>query len=183
MRYLTVYAALFLMFLGLSSCVPPEEMITPTLPPPTVTPTRTPTPIFLHYTVRQGDTLGEIAQQYNIDVELLAEVNELEDVNAIRIGDDLLISDYVTISGRVLPTPTPTPTPTATPRPCLHGCVNPLPGCDIKGVTSRIDGIRIYVLPDDDFYPIRDAELWFCDEKDAVRDGWRHWTEWGPAEK
>ena len=135
----------------------------------------------MHYTVQRGDTLGEIARRYGIDVELLAEVNELEDVDAIRIGDDLLISDYVTISGRVLPTPTLTPTPTPTPRPCVQGCLNPLPGCDIKGVTSRIDSIRIYVLPDDAFYPIRDAELWFCDEKDAVAAGWRHWTEWGPA--
>ena len=183
MRQLTILPVIFLMFLALGACTPPEELITPTLPPPTYTPTLTPTPIFLHYTVRQGDTLGEIARQYDIDVEILAEVNELEDIDAIRIGDDLLISDYVTISGRVLPTPTPTPTPTATPRPCLHGCLNPLPGCDIKGVTSRIDGIRIYVLPDDAFYPIRDAELWFCDEKDAVHDGWQRWTEWGPAGK
>ncbi len=171
------------MFLALSACAPSLELITPTLPPPTHTPTATPTPLFVHYTVQQGDTLGEIARKYDVDIEILAEVNELEDVDAIRIGDDLLISDYVTISGRVLPTPTLTPTPTATPRPCLHGCLNPLPGCDIKGVTSRIDGIRMYVLPDDAFYPMRDAELWFCEEIDAVQAGWQHWTEWGPAGK
>jgi len=131
--------------------------------------------------VQGGDTLWSIARQYNIDIELLTEVNELEDADALRVGDELLISDYVTISGRILPTPTPTPTPTATPRPCYSGCREPIPGCEIKGFTSQLDGIRMYVLPSDDLYPIGEAELWFCDPLDAEQAGWKRWTEWGPS--
>ena len=79
-----------------------------------------------------------------------------------------MISDYVTISGRYLPIPTPTPVPTATPRPCAQGCVYPVEGCEIKGIISRIDGTRLYVLPDDAFYLRRDADVWFCNEDDAL---------------
>ncbi len=178
-----VFSTIIFIFAVLSACAPPQELITPTLPPPTKTPTATLTPIFTRYTVRSGDTLWSIARQYNIDIELLAEVNELDNADAIVIGDELLISDYVTVSGRILPTPTPTPTPTATPRPCLEGCREPLSGCAIKGFTSQIDGIRMYMLPGDDLYLIREAETWFCDAVDAEQAGWQRWTDWGPATK
>lgn len=183
MRQLGLFATIFLIFVVLSSCAPPEGVVvvTPTIPPPTLTPTATATPIFVRYTIRSGDTLWKIAQQYGIDIELLAEVNEIDNVDDLTIGDELLISDYVTISGRILPTPTPTPTPTATPRPCLNGCRKPSPGCEIKGFTSQLDGIQMYVLPSDDLYPVGQADLWFCDPVDAEQAGWKRWTEWGPS--
>lgn len=167
----------------------PEITPTPTAVAGTVTVAPTPIPIkrvtpgkiYESYTVQQGDTLWSISQQYGVDIDTLAEVNELEDVGAIVAGEQLLISDYVTVSGRYLPTPTPTPIPTATPRPCAQGCVYAMEGCDIKGLISRIDGTRLYVLPDDAFYLMRDADVWFCNEEDAVQSGWLHWTENGPA--
>jgi len=43
------------------------------------------------YVVRPGDTLIRIAARYQVSVEELARVNELEDPNLIRVGQELLI--------------------------------------------------------------------------------------------
>ena len=146
-------------------------------PPMTPTPTVrarivTPTPYF--YVVQPGDTLWAISQKTKIDLDKLVLVNELEDADDLHPGDKLLISDKVTISGRVLPTPTPTPIP------CLFGCIHPSPGCRIKGYRARLDGMKIYVMPQDEIYSMQQAEVWFCREQDARNAGWLHWTPRGP---
>jgi LysM repeat protein len=132
----------------------------------------TPTPHF--YEVQPGEALWQIAQRFGIDPDILAEVNELDNPDLIQPGQQLLISDRVTISGRVLPTATPTP------RPCLEGCRQPPPGCDIKGIVAQLDGTRLYLLPEDELYNLRTADLWFCREQDAQNAGWLHWTPSGP---
>lgn len=139
---------------------------------PTPVVSATPTPHF--HEVQPGEALWQIAQRYGINPDILAEVNELDDPNLIQPGQQLLISDRVTISGRVLPTATPTP------RPCLEGCRQPPPGCDIKGIVAQLDGTRLYLLPDDELYNLRTADLWFCREEDAQNVGWLHWTPVGP---
>ncbi|RME81566.1 MAG: hypothetical protein D6775_13290, partial [Caldilineae bacterium] len=70
-----------------------------------------------------------------------------------------------------------TPTPTATPIPCPQGCPYPVAGCEIKAIFARIDGTPLYVLPEDEFYPLREPDLWFCTEESARRAGWQHWGE------
>lgn len=142
-------------------------------PAPTVAPTATPTPTF--YTVRQGDSLWSIARQFGVDVDTLIRVNELADPSLLQPGQTLLISTEVTISGQVLPTATPTPVP------CLQGCKYPVAGCEIKAFAARLDGVKLYLLPGDEIYPRRQADLWYCREQDAHADGWRHWTPNGPA--
>ncbi len=143
--------------------------------PPTPTPdanVATPTPHF--YVVQPGDTLWSISQKVGIDYNLLVKVNELENPDNIHPGDRLLISDKVTISGKMLPTPTPTPIP------CIYGCIHPPSGCVIKGYQARLDGMKIYVMPGDEIYATRQAEVWFCREEDARHAGWLHWTPRGP---
>ena len=46
---------------------------------------------YIKYIIQSGDTLSEIAQKYNVTVEELALINNIEDVNKIYTGDVLLI--------------------------------------------------------------------------------------------
>lgn len=141
-------------------------------PPPTLGPP-TPTPYF--YTVERGDTLFGLAARFGIEPALLIEVNELENPELLQPGQQLLISDRVTVSGRVLPTATPTP------RPCVQGCKQRSDACPIKAYRARLDGARLYVVPGDDLYPLVEADLWFCREEEVQAAGWVRWTPSGPA--
>ncbi len=157
--------------LALSACVP----VTPSAPiADTPSPTTTTTPILYFYEVQPGDTLWLIARRFNMDMETLIQVNELKNPDLLQPGQRLLISDRVTISGRPLSTATPTPLR------CVNGCEKPPPGCEIKAVIARLDGTRLYLLPEDPLYPWRAADLWFCREEDARRAGWHRWTPYGP---
>jgi LysM repeat protein len=44
-----------------------------------------------NYTVAPGDTLGSIASQHNTSIEALASMNNLENRNALRVGQRLII--------------------------------------------------------------------------------------------
>lgn len=159
-----------------SACtgITPPEQPTPTPSPiPSPSPTFTPAPVY--YTVRSGDTLFGIANRYGVSIDLLIEVNELTQPEKLQPGDRLLISRQETVSGRILPTPTPTP------EPCLQGCILRQEGCDIKGIIAKIDGTRLFALPEDEIYNRRQADIWFCRERDAIAAGWTRWTLFGPA--
>jgi LysM repeat protein len=55
------------------------------------TPTSSPTPAQRTYTVVSGDTLFDIAQQFNTTVEALAAANGLADANVLAVGQVLMI--------------------------------------------------------------------------------------------
>jgi LysM repeat protein len=67
----------------------------------------------IQYRVQPGDSLESIAAQFNSTAEAIAERNEIDDPNAIGVGQILFI-----------PTNIATPTPTFTPRP---GQASPTP--------------------------------------------------------
>ncbi len=142
-------------------------------PAPIPTPTATPMPVY--YTVQQGDTLYGIAGRFEINPTILVEVNELTNPDLLQPGQQLLISDRVTVSGRVLPTATPTPPP------CVQGCKGPPAECRIKAFRARLDGTPMYVLPGDELYPRVEADLWFCQESEVRQAGYVRWTTSGPA--
>lgn len=144
----------------------------------TSTPTPTPTPpyVIAYYEVQPGDTLWDIALRFGVSVSTLQVVNELEDGDRLSLGQVLLISERVTVAGELLPTATPTPIP------CYDGCPYPEGDCAIKGVYARLDGTPMYLMPGDAIYGQLPAEVWFCREEDAQREGWLRWTEFGPAE-
>ena len=55
------------------------------------------------YTVKEGDTLSEIAETYNTTVEKLAENNHIDNIHLIYVGQELVID------GPVAPAVTPAP--------------------------------------------------------------------------
>ncbi|ETE03464.1 LysM peptidoglycan-binding domain-containing protein [Streptococcus pseudopneumoniae] len=61
------------------------------------------------YTVKEGDTLSEIAETHNTTVEKLAENNHIENIHLIYVGQELVID------GPVAPASTPAPTTYAAP--------------------------------------------------------------------
>jgi LysM repeat protein len=60
-------------------------------PAPTVATPSTPTPGGATYTVRSGDTPGQIARQFNVDTAELMRVNGISDPRRIRVGQVLQI--------------------------------------------------------------------------------------------
>lgn len=89
----------------------------------TGTPVAGPTVSFLAYQVKEGDTLGALAVEFNVSVEDIMTVNGLTDPNSIYLGQ------IIKIPTAPLPTITPTPTATAivspTPRPSLTATRGP----------------------------------------------------------
>lgn len=88
-----------------------EELTIPG--PDTVLPTATPLPPNwrkpIKYIVQSGESLGSIATKFNSTVESLLEENDIEDPNAIYVGQVLIV-----IPNLVTPIPTQTPTTAAT---------------------------------------------------------------------
>jgi nucleoid-associated protein YgaU len=76
------------------SPLPPTWTAEPTpLPSPVITstPRITRTTETQSYVVQPGDTLGEIAEQFDVDIEELVRVNDLEDADHIEVGQELII--------------------------------------------------------------------------------------------
>ena len=74
--------------------VPPTPVAAPT-PSPQLTTAPTPTPLPppapIEYVVQPGDTLTAIAEEFGVTVNALADLNEIENPNAISVGQRLLI--------------------------------------------------------------------------------------------
>lgn len=81
----------------------PPELVTPTATVdviahvasavPTLTPTKPPSPIPSTYTVRAGDTISNIAEEFDISMEELMAANRLQDPNELSVGQVLIIPE------------------------------------------------------------------------------------------
>ncbi len=84
-------------------------------------PTPVPTPEPVRHIVRAGDTLGNIAEQYDVPLEDIAAVNNILDPNLLDVGTELIIpvGGIPTVTAEPTPLPTsaepPTPIPTEPP--------------------------------------------------------------------
>lgn len=100
---------------------PGQEILIPNpgmeLPTATPVPSDLPRGTLLTYNIQAGDTLAGIAALFNSTVEEIIAENELEDPNAIFVGQQLVIpANIVTATATRPPTSTPvTPSPTVTP--------------------------------------------------------------------
>jgi hypothetical protein len=75
----------------------------------------------------------------------------------------------------VLPEPSPPEPAPEEETGCPEGCLEPRPGCAIKGNFRKE---RIYHLPGQRYYDRTvidpgEGERWFCTEEEAVANGWR----------
>lgn len=68
---------------------PPTAQVVAPTPPPTPTPTSTPEAFI--YVVREGDTLGSIADEFGITWQEIDAINELENPNVLSIGQEVEI--------------------------------------------------------------------------------------------
>lgn len=68
-------------------------------PPTQILSTSEPTPVptipLLAHQVKSGETLGDIAEEYDVTIDELLEVNGLADANAIGAGQVIYVPDYV----------------------------------------------------------------------------------------
>lgn len=101
----------------------PTSTLTPTPLPATPTPEFTETPLFtetpsatpgppqpITYTVKEGDTLFSIAQQFNVDLLMLMSFNNISDASLLSV------SSVLTIPVGTVELPTATGIPTGLPR-------------------------------------------------------------------
>src|SRR5512135_2317757 len=69
-----------------------------------------PSPTPFSYTIKAGDTLGQIADKFNVDLDALLAANPTVDPNGMRIGETLKIpSNQKNVTGEGTPTPAPFP--------------------------------------------------------------------------
>lgn len=81
----------------------------PATPQPTATATATATPVI--HVVEKGDTLLEIADRYDMSVQAIIAVNQIENPQSLRIGQALIIPQGPAEDWQGQATPTPTPLP------------------------------------------------------------------------
>ena len=97
---------------ALALATPPDTPTpAPYTPEPTATPTITPTPVL--YVIQSGESLGAIAERFNVSVAALQEANGILDPRALQIGQELVIPSEEEAETAEDVTPTPTPMPLA----------------------------------------------------------------------
>ena len=100
---------------ALSTPAPSQEGVPTTVETlgPTPSPTSKPSPIgdVVEYQVEFGDTLGQISDRFDVPVEELMRVNQLNDPNSLSMGMVL----YIPVTPQARPSDTPAPTGTSAP--------------------------------------------------------------------
>lgn len=103
-----------------STPIPPTETSTFT-PSPSPTLNRTQFPVQIIYTVRAGDFVGRIAQQFNSTIEAIIIANQLNENGLIFVGQQLIIPlaqlPTATLTPSITPTGVTATPPAGTPRP------------------------------------------------------------------
>jgi LysM repeat protein len=86
-------------------------------PSPTVTPSATARRRPSSHVIQAGETLSEIAELYDVEMDALMNLNGIQNADAIYVGQELSIPGAPTPTPEDTPTPTVTSTPTITPTP------------------------------------------------------------------
>ena len=114
-------------------------------PPPSLTPDVPATPIV--YTVRQGDTVNNIARLFNVTVQDIATANGLINVNPIAVGQELIIPTPG--AGTAVPAVAPGASTTPVVATNNSAPIAPLPEIVIKGASgAQTVELRIAAGPD-----------------------------------
>lgn len=145
---------------------------------PTPTPFRpTATPEPLMHVVLEGEVLGLIAEEYGTTVEAILEANNIEDVDLISVGQELII-----VGARITPLPGATRTSSPTPTPTR---VFPYSAPDVLGPADQIvfrdcttpivlHWASVGILDESEWYEVR---VWSSGQREAHRV-WTKATSW-----
>ena len=90
-----------------SSAEQPTPTPAPYTPEPTATPTITSTPVI--HEIQSGESLLAIADEYNVSVAALQEINGILDPRTLQVGQQIIIPRAETLEDAANATPTPTP--------------------------------------------------------------------------
>lgn len=137
----------------------------------------TATPELLTHVVVEGEVLGLVAEEYGTTVELILEANDIEDVDLISVGQELII-----VGAKRTPLPaatrTSSPTPTQTSvfpykAPTL---LQPEDLTVFEGREAKIalQWVSVGILGEDEWY---EARVWVHGETDAHR-AWTKASNW-----
>ena len=117
--------------------LPPTATPAPYTPAPTATPTVTPTPIF--YTIKPGDSLLAVAQEYGVTVAAVQDANGILDPGSLQIGQQLVIH-LPEDEEENLVNATPTPTPLAVTVQNMHFSETTIGGLWVLGEVQNASG-------------------------------------------
>ncbi len=123
----------------LAATAEPTLTPAPYTPAPTATSTVTPTPVI--HTIRSGETLLSIANQFNISVSSLQEANGILDPRALQIGQQLIIPREEDQATAAAATATPTPLPIKVEN--LHFSETAIGGLWVMGEISNTAGVAL----------------------------------------
>ena len=131
---------------------------TPTLTPTDgPSPTPTPTADLTVHTVRAGDNLYRISQQYSVPVEFIVASNHLPDPSSIQIGQSIIIPLNGIIAPSSTPTPSPSIAPTITGEPIAQFEIAAVGEDGELGIVTLIRPTMLQGIPVDAFIVMPDA--------------------------
>ncbi len=154
----------------------PTRRVVARLPTPTpFRPTATPEPLI--HIVLEGEVLGLIAEQYGTTVEAILEANDLEDVDLISVGQELIITGAsITPVAAVTHIPSSTPTPTRAFRYIAPDVLGPADQAVFRDCETRVvlHWASVGILDEDQWYEVR---VWSNGQAEAHR-AWTKATSW-----
>jgi CRP-like cAMP-binding protein/LysM repeat protein len=136
--------------------VPTQEAAVPTASSPAAAapaPADTPTPaVAASYTVVPGDTLFDIAQNFKVDLDVLAAANSIDDPSLIHVGQELAIpggeeQKAIAVQLAAMPRPTATPVPQIQPEAVQVAAAEVKPAAPPVVWDSRLDKWNIHMEP------------------------------------
>ncbi|MBX3053596.1 MAG: FxLYD domain-containing protein [Caldilineaceae bacterium] len=158
--------------LAAQATMPPTATPAPYTPAPTATPTVTPTPIF--YTIRSGDSLLAVAQEYGVTVAAVQDANGILDPRSLQIGQQLVIP-LPEDEEENLANATPTPTPLSVTVQNIHFSETTIGGLWVLGEVENSSGqpleqvrVAVSLLDNDDAEIARSSGLVALDLLDVA---------------
>ena len=107
------------------------------------------------YVIEEGDAISVIAARYNINFELLQQVNRLTERSVLQPGDTICIPE-ISYGGILPPTPGPSPTPSSTSFPPGPMLLYPPPGMvfDMSSEPIVLQWVAVKDLASDEWYMV-----------------------------
>jgi LysM repeat protein len=154
----------------------PTRRVVARLPTPTpFRPTATPEPLI--HVVLEGEVLGLIAEEYGTTVEAILEANDLEDVDLISVGQELIIAGArITAVAAATHTPSSTSTPGRAFPYIAPEVLGPADQAVFRDCETRIvlHWASVGILDEGQWYEVR---VWSNGQAEAHR-AWTKATSW-----